>query len=177
MPTNQGRTLSEEEKEQFAYELALGYFDDDGLRMRFSMQPHAVEHYKQSPDIQRMVLMKQREIDESDAAMKIHARRAARVAIKDLVALVQDEDAPAKTRMEAGRQLREYATIVDKNALAAGNDVDGPIYIKTNLDLGAANGVYAVTAKEVDEQMSDRPATDVNSAPDAEEDFADLLGV
>lgn len=165
MATNGGRTLTADEKEEFAYELALGYFDDEGLRLRFGLLPSALETYKASEDIKRMVLLKQREIDESDEAMRIHARRAARVAISDMAALVQDEDAPAKVRMDASRQLREFATIVDKNAIDEGGE--GPLYIKTNLDLGAANGVYAVTARDVDEQMDEPPA----------DDFSDLLGV
>lgn len=169
MSTNNRRTLTDEEKDEFAHELALGYFDDEGLCMRFELTPGALEVYKMSPQIQRLVLIKQREIDESDAAIRIHARRAARVAIQDLVMLVRDEDAPAKTRMQAGRELREYATVVDKQALEQPGG-DGPLVIKTNLSIDKADGVYALTARDVDEQMS-KPQPDTEDT----ENFEDLL--
>ncbi len=159
---NHGRTLTDDDHEKFAYEVALGYFDDEGLRLRFGLTPTALEDYKNREETCRMVLMKQREIDESDQAIRIHARRAARIAIEELAGLVKDDEAPAKTRMEAARQLREYATVVDKHAIDGGG-TGAAIYIKTNLDLGSADGVYAVTAKEIDEQRDP-------------EDFSDLIG-
>ena len=160
--SNAGRTLNAEDKEKFAYEVALGYFDDDQLRLKFQLTPTAVQMYKESEEICRMVLIEQRKIDESDQAMRIHARKAARVAIAELVSLVEDKDATAKTRMDASRQLREYATVVDKQAIE--HSGEGAIYIHTNLDLDNARGVYAVVAEDVEEEMD----------PD---NFDDLLGL
>ena len=166
MSSNAGRTLDADDKKQLAYELALGYFDDDGLRLKFKLTPAALVDYKTREEIQRLVLIAQREIDESPQAIRIHARRAARVAIQELVTLVEDKDATAKTRMDASRQLREYATVVDKTAIKSGGEL--PIIIKTNLDLDNAQGVYAVVAAEVEEEVAD---------DDDEYNFDDLLGV
>lgn len=182
MSSNDRRTLSAEEKEEFAYELALGYFKADEMQQRFELRPSAYQSYADSDEIKRLVLIKHREIDESDQAIRIHARRAARVAITQLAMLVEDEEAPAKTRMDAARQLREYATVVDKEAIAESGD--GAIYIKTNLDLGNANGVYAITARDVDEQMDDpdredspelEAGEDESSRSGIDDDFADLI--
>ncbi len=163
MSSNHGRTLDDDDKKKFAYEVALGYFDDEGLRLKFKLQPHAVAEYKEREEIQRMVLIERRVIDESPEALRILARKAARVAIEQMTLLVEDTDATAKTRMDASRQLREYATVVDKNAIAGGGE-EGPIYIETNLDMDNARGVYAVVAEDVVEEMD----------PD---NFDDLLGV
>ena len=66
MAINGGRTLTDEEKPEFAYELALGYFDDEGLRLKFGLAPAALEKWKANEEIKRLVLLAQREIDESD---------------------------------------------------------------------------------------------------------------
>lgn len=161
-PKNYRKALTEDEKEMFAYELALGYYTPDELRHIFKIINENFNNYMASEDMRFRVLRKKREIDESPDALRIHARRAARVAIEELGKLVQDEEAPAKTRMEAGKQLREYAMIADKEALTD-PDGGGAVIIKTNLDLQTANGVYAISAQEVDEQEA--------------EEFDDLLGV
>lgn len=168
MASNNGRTLSDEEKEQFAYEIALGYFDEDQLRRRFKLAPAAFVMYCNSEEVHDLVLSKKREVDESDFALKVHARRAARVALEEYIKIVQDKEAPAKTRMEAGKQIREIASGVDKAALGGGAaDEGGAVIIRTNLDLEGAKGVYAVSAADIREQMKDRPAeiSAVISAP------------
>lgn len=163
------RTLSDEEKEQFAYELALGYFDDEGLCTRFDILPSYLPTLKDMKVIRRLVIKKKREIDESDQAIRILARRAARIAIENAAKIIEDEDAPAKTRMEAGRQLREFAVVADKKALEEGGD--GVIYLESNLSLKSTDGVYAITAKDVE----DAENSEADSAEDA--GFNDLLGL
>jgi len=174
MASNHGRTLSDEEKEQFAYEIALGYFDEDQLRRRFKLQPTAFALYCNSEEIHDLVLMKKREVDESDFALKVHARRAARVALEEYIKLVQDKEAPAKTRMEAGKQIREIAAGVDKAVLGGkgGADEGGAVIIRTNLDLEGAKGVYAVSAADIREQMKDAPRVE----PPLDPELLALLG-
>lgn len=155
--TNNGRTLTQEAKEQFAYEIALGYFDVEQLRRRFKLQPQAFEAYCHSEEIADMVTLKKREIDESDNALKIHARRAARIVLEESIKLVRDPEASARTRMDAGKQIREIAAGVDKAVLKREGDSEGegPMIIKTNLDLEGAKGVYAITAQEIAEQTTE----------------------
>lgn len=176
MASNNGRTLSDEEKDQFAYECALGYFDEEQMRRRFKLAPAAFVMYCNSDEIRDLVLLKKREIDESDFALKVHARRAARIVLDENIKLLQDKEAPAKTRIEAGKQIREIAAGVDKAVLKGGGDEGGAVIIRTNLDLEGAKGVYAVSAADIREQMKDRPAeiADPNSALDAE--IISLLG-
>jgi hypothetical protein len=151
---NNGRTLTDEEKQTFAYEIALGYFEDDELRRRFKLLPQSFALYKASEEINNLVLLKKREIDESDVALKIHARRAMRLMIDQYIGIVKDPEAPAKTRMEAGKQLRETAIGVDKQVL---NDPEtgGAVIIRTNLGMEGAKGVYTVTSQEIQEQLAD----------------------
>lgn len=171
MPTKYRKSLSAEEKERFAYELALGYFEPEELRHQFKLLPEGFNQYMVSDEIKTLTAAKRREIDESDAALRIHARRAARIAIDELANLVKDKEAPAKTRMEAGRQLREYATVADKKVLDDPNAGEGAVIIKTNLDMKSARGVYTITSEEIQEQVAE------NLALATSDDFGDLLGV
>ena len=185
MPSK-GRTLTAEEKDQFAYEVALGYFTDDELRRRFKLQPAAYDYIKGSASMQLRILDKLRVLDESDFALKVHARRAARVALGEYIKIVKDDEAPAKTRMEAGRQIREIARGVDKDVLAA--DVsEGMLVLKTNLDLEGAKGVYAITADEIETQleendrlkaeMAERAEAEVDAETEQENELMRLLGI
>lgn len=176
-PLRYRRTISEGEKERLAYELALGYYQHEELRHVMKILREGWDALMESDDFKTRVVKKRREIDESPDALRIHARRAARVAIDKLAELVSDEEAPAKTRMEAGRQLREYAMVADKEAIEDPN-AGGATIIRTNLDMKSARGVYAISAEDIEEQAEDeRPAENAppNSAEDA--DFSDLLGV
>lgn len=173
---NYRRTLSEDEKDKFAYELALGYYEPEQLRHVFKLLPKPFEELCANESMQARVMAKQREIDESDNALRIHARKAARTAINNMSNLVKDEDAPAKTRMDAARQLREYAFAADKGALERPGDPEaGPTFIKTNLEMGAdARGTYQITARDIEEQEAESAAALREEHGD---DFADLIGV
>jgi cytochrome c1 len=177
LPKHFRKVLSEDEKEKFTYELALGYYELEELRQVFKLLRENFNSYLASEDMKRRVAMKRRVIDESPDALRIHARRAARVAIDEYAKLVKDPDAPAKTRMEAGRQLREYAMVADKEALEDPNS-GGAVYIKTNLDMVNAKGVYKITAEEIDEQIAEneRLAEESGAEQPEVDDFADLLG-
>ncbi len=173
MAKNDGRTLTIEQKDALAYEIALGYFEADELRRKFKLQPHAFMNYITSEEIKDLVMLKKREIDESDFALKVHARRAARTALDEYIKIVKDGEAPVKSRIEAGRQIREIAEGVDR-AVGASEE-GGMVIVKTNLDLDGAKGVYVVTAEEVSEQMAENLQLAKESAGDAELDA--LLGV
>lgn len=162
------KTLSEEEKERFAYELALGYYELEELRRVFKLLRENFNQYLESEDIKTRVMLHRRQIDESPDALRIHARRAARIAIEEYAKLVKDPDAPAKTRMEAGRQLREYAMIADKEAIEQGGE--GPIIIRTNLDMDA-KGVYQIKAEDIEQQVDE-----AKEEAGELDDFSDLLG-
>lgn len=164
------RYLTDEEKEKFAYELALGYYTNDELRHVFKLYPINCQEYLESDEIKRLVMMKRREIDESDQAVRIHARRAARAAIDQNVALVKDADAPARVRMAASKEIRDFAVVADKKAID--EPIDGPIIIRTNLDLKDASGVYTVTRREIDQQIAENAKLEAG-----EDDFSDILGV
>lgn len=166
------KTLTDEEKDAFAYEMALGYFEPEQLRKVFKLLREGFDMYMASEAMQTAIAVKQRQIDESPNALRILARRAARKAVEANAKLVEDPDAPAKTRMEAGRQLREYAVVADKEAIAKGGDEDGAVIIRTNLDMGEAKGVYTISAAEVEEQEAEIAELEAESA-----DFSDLLGV
>jgi len=168
------RTLDAEEKEKFAYELALGYYTEDELRHVFKLLPLNFAHYTASEEIRRLAMVKRREIDESDQAVRIHARRAARVAIDQNAKLVQDDDAPARVRMAASKELREFAIVADKAAIEVTGD--GPIIIRTNLDLKTAQGVYTIRREEVEEQLAENARMIAEAAAEKAEDFSDLLG-
>lgn len=174
--TNHGRTLTAEGKQQFAYELALGYFAMDEMRRRFKLSPQAFDAYVESDEIRDLVLQKKREIDESDFALKVHARRAARLALDEYVKIVQDADAPAKTRMEAGRQIREIASGVDKAVKDGDTDEGGAVIIKTNLTMEGAKGVYAITAEEISAQVEENTKLAQEALTPADE-IAALIGV
>lgn len=169
-PARMRPTLLEPEKERFAYELALGYYEPEELRQVFKLLKDNFKAYLESEDIKLRVMRHRRVIDESPDALRIHARRAARIAIEEYAKLVKDPDAPAKTRMEAGRQLREYAMVADKEAIEQGGE--GPTIIKTNLDLQGAKGVYQIKAEDIERQEAENAAL----AAEQGEDFADLLG-
>lgn len=170
------RTLSEEEKDKFAYELALGYYDRNQLRHVFKLLPQPFEEYCTNEAIQARVMEKQRQIDESDAALRIHARKAARIAINEFADLVKDEDASAKTRMDAGRQLREFAFAADKGALERPGDpnADKPSIIKTNLEMGEeARGTYQIKAEDIEAHEAEQAAA---MRDEEQDDFEDLIG-
>ena len=175
---NNGRTLTDEGKQQFAYELALGYFADDDLRRRFKLQPSVYATYRASDEIADLVLVKRREIDESDFALKVHARRAARIALDEYLTIVRDPEAPAKTRMEAGRQIREIASGVDKAVKDSGEGGEGPVIIKTNLSLEGAKGVYAITAAEISAQVEENTklVAERVARDDLHDEIAALIG-
>jgi hypothetical protein len=172
-PSRYRKTITDAEKDKFARELALGYYEPEELRHVMKIVPEGFKALMTSEDIRVRVLKHRREIDESPDALRIHARKAARIAIEKLAELIEDKEAPAKTRMEAGRQLREYAMVADKEALADPN-AGGPTIIKTNLDLVGAKGVYTITAEEIAEQVeeNDKLVREIHG-----DDFADLLGV
>lgn len=171
---NDGRTLTDEGKDAFAYEVALGYFSDEEMRRRFKLRPSAYEVILASEEVQDLILDKKRELDESDFALRVHARRAARVALEQCILIVKDEEAPARTRMDASKQIREIASGVDKDVLRGGGDAgEGAIIIKTNLGLEDTSGVYAITAAEISEQVEENDRiraenNDLSSARDAE---------
>ena len=173
MSSNGGRTLSAEEKQQFAYELALGYFADDDLRRKFKLIPTAFEMYKASEEIADMVLAEKRKIDESDFALKLIARRAAREVLESNLRIMRDPDAPAKTRITAGQQIRDFAEGVDKAALRDPENTGGAVIIRTNLNMEGQKGVYQVTAREIDEQVAENRALQEKAAGVARDDARD----
>lgn len=152
---NGGRTLPDEAKQEFAYELALGYFNDEELRRKFKLIPTSFEMYKASDEIALLVQSEKRKIDESDVALKLMARRAAREVLESNIKILRDPDAPAKTRMAAGQQIRDFAEGVDKAALRDPENTGGAVIIHTNLNMEGAKGVYTVTAREIDEQQAE----------------------
>lgn len=176
-----GRTLTKEGKEQFAYELALGYFDAESLRRRFKLIPAAFAKYIQDEEMIALVSAKKREIDESDFALKLLARRAARAMLEMNLGIARDPEAPAKTRMEASKLIREMAQGVDKRDLKDTIDpTEKPVVIRTNLDVEGAKGVYAITSKDIDEQMKKNEAERAASereADDIDPELAALLGM
>lgn len=172
---NNGRTLTEEGKQAFAYELALGYFLDEELRRRFKLQPSAFESYRKSEEIADLVLLKKREIDESDFALKVHARRAVRLSLDEYFKIVRDPEAPAKTRMEAGKQIREIAAGVDRAVKDTGDDTEGAVIIKTNLSMDGMKGTYAITAAEIEEQVNENAELSAAALTPADE-IAALIG-
>lgn len=163
------KTLSAEEKEKFAYEIALGYYSPDELRHAFELLPQGFNMYMDSDEIKRLVIVQKRLVDESDAAVRILARRAARKAIDENIKLVSDPDAPARTRMAASKELRDFAAGFDTKAPAETGD--GPLIIKTNLDLVGAKGVYTIKREEIEEQLAAEEAGEVH------DDLDDLLSV
>ena len=163
--TNGGRTLSAEGKRAFAYELALGYYTDDELRRKFKLIPQSFNQYKASDEIAGLRLDEQRKIDESDFALKLIARRATRTVLEENIKMMKDPDAPAKTRMAAGAQIRELAEGVDRVALKDATASGGAVIIHTNLAMEGQKGVYQVTASEIDAQLAEnRELQAANSA-------------
>ena len=171
------RTLTEEEKDAFAYEVALGYFEPEELRKIFKLLPEGFNQYMASDEMATRIALKKREIDESPNALRILARRAARKAVEANAKLVEDPDAPAKTRMEAGRQLREFAVVADRESLAKGDADEGAVIIRTNLDMGNAKGVYTITAAEIEEQEAENAELSKEAGAVLEDDFTELLGL
>lgn len=160
-PLRYRRFLTNAEKDKLAYELALGYFQHDELRHVMKVTPDGWAALMKSVEMKIRVLEFKRAIDESPDALRIHARRAARLAIDEYARIVQDSEMPVKVRMEAGRQLREYAMVADKDALSSQDD-QGATIIKTNLDLkDATKGVYQIKARDLTEPT---------------EEFLDLIG-
>lgn len=172
MSMNGGRTLSAEEKQQFAYELALGYFSDDELRRKFKLIPTAFSMYKASEEIADLVMIEKRKIDESDFALKLIARRATREVLENNLKIMRDADAPAKTRMAAGAAIRDLAEGVDKAALKDPENTGGAVIIRTNLNMEGAKGVYQVTAKEIDEQLAENRKIQAEAASKAADEAA-----
>lgn len=160
LPEKARRKLTDDEKQVFAHEIALGYFEPEELRKIFKLLPEGFSYLMGSVEMQNLISVKRREIDGSPDALRIHARRAARLAIEQLGNIVKDAEAPAKTRMAAGKELRDYAMVADKEALESGSSE--AVIIKTNLDLKDARGVYAITAADIQED---------------DEDWSDLLGL
>lgn len=172
-PPRYRRTLTEAEKDKFAYELALGYYTTDELRHVFKLLTEGLKNYLESEEMKTRVMKHKRLIDESPDALRIHARRAARLAIDEYAKLVKDPDAPAKTRMEAGRQLREYAMVADREALEDPN-AGTAVIIRTNLDMASAKGVYTIRAEDIEAQEAENER--LAAATEKPDDFADLLG-
>lgn len=164
LPDKARRKLTDDEKQIFASEIALGYFEPEELRKIFKLLPEGFNYLMAGVEMQNLISIKRREIDGSPDALRIHARRAARLAIDQLGKIVCDAEAPAKTRMAAGKELRDYAMVADKEALEGGSNE--AVIIKTNLDLKDARGVYQVTAAEIDAMQEDD-----------EPEWFDLLGI
>ena len=176
MSTNGGRTLTDDEKRAFAYEVALGYYNDEELRRKFKLQPTSFTMYKASTEIADMVIEEKRKIDESDYALKLIARRATREVLESNLKLMRDPDSPAKTRMAAGAQIRELAEGVDRAALKDSENTGGAVIIRTNLSMEGQKGVYQITAKEVETQLAENRALQAQVTADAERD-AELLAL
>lgn len=177
-----GRTLDAEGKQQLAYEIALGYFNDDELRRKFKLIPSALAMYQGSEEILALVQDERRKIDSSDEALKLMARRAAREVLESNIKILRDPDAPAKTRMAAGQQIRDFAEGVDRAALKDPENTGGAVIIATNLAMEGAKGVYQVTAREIDEQLAEnRKLLEAQAAalaePEMDAELVKLLGV
>lgn len=174
--TNGGRTLTPEGKRAFAYELALGYYTDDELRRKFKLIPAAFAMYQQSEEIGMLRLEEQRKIDESDFALKLIARRATRTVLEENIKMMKDPDAPAKTRMAAGAQIRELAEGVDRVALKDAQASGGAVIIHTNLAMEGQKGVYQITAKEVDQQLAENRALQAEQQLATDDALMALIG-
>ena len=180
--TSGGRTLDEAGKKELAYEIALGYFNDDELRRKFKLIPSALTMYKASEEIALLVQEEKRKIDESDFALKLIARRATREVLESNLKIMRDADAPAKTRMAAGMQIRELAEGVDRVALKDGENTGGAIIIKTNLAMEGQKGVYQVTAKEIDDQLAENQrliaaqTAEITATADRDAELMALIG-
>lgn len=134
------------DSEDLAGEVALGYFDDDAICLKFGIDADTLLAIGRDTGFRRLVLDAMRRQDEGGEAFRMEARRRMEGMLDVLEDIARDDKAGKATRIQA-------ATAIGKYAGHEGSREDGAgvtLQIRTNLAVGkpdAGDGSYTLTAR------------------------------
>ena len=92
-----------------AFEVALGYFDEGDLKLKFDISDKQLTALKGSDDFRKAVTDFRRQIDDAGDAFRLRAKKAAELALDVTNRIVHDDSVDAATRIKAVDQLVRYA--------------------------------------------------------------------
>jgi len=92
-----------------AFEVALGYYDDESLLLKYEIPQSRLDLLRATDEFQRAVALYRREIDEGGQEFKIKARKLASVVLEELATIAVDDDASHADRISAIRELARLA--------------------------------------------------------------------
>ena len=133
------------DSEDLAFEMALGYFSDDALCLKFGIDLETLDAVKVDRAFRVLLLEQSRKIDERGDGFRLEARRHMEEMLQALADIASDGDTAKGSRMKAIELLGKYAGYEDTSENTAGVMLE----IRTNLDVGGAKttaGTYTVTA-------------------------------
>lgn len=122
-----------------AFEVALGYFDENDLALKFDLSPAQLEAIGKNTAFRKAVRDYRRQIDDAGDAFRLRAKKSAELALDVPNYIAHDKTVDPATRLKAVDQLVKYAGWgKEENA-----DTGVTINIKTYAapSSGAANGV------------------------------------
>lgn len=133
------------DSEDLAADVALGYFDEDAICLRYAIDVATLAKIGKDAAFRRLALDALRRQDEAGDAFRLAARRRMDGMLDVLQGIAKDAKASKSTRIQAVALLGKYAGHESAEAGSAGV----VLQIRTNLDVGRANagsGTYTLIA-------------------------------
>lgn len=140
--------LPKDYPEDFFFDLAIGTSTFEDVCHTYGLDPSVVEGYEDDPDFRRRLLMTQRAVEDTGAALHARCRSLVTNRVNIIDQMTVDPEVPASVRLEAFKFLVKLGRVEpEKNETNAGQT--GPQLV---LNIIAPDGTPAVT-----HQMSPHP--------------------
>lgn len=151
--------LPEDTTESLAFDVAVGFFDNEQLAIRYGLAVDEIENIQNQTAFRREVDEQKRLLTEDGSGFKARAREYAMKALDFYHELIDDEDAPYTARAKAADKLVEWAGYQYMKPKSEGGGGQVQLVINTNLGLGSSDtgqGNYVIEAEPVSEEDDGR---------------------
>src|SRR5690625_3654789 len=92
-----------------AFEVALGYYDDESLLLKYEIPQSRLDLLRATDEFQRAVALYRREFDEGGQEFTIRDRTLASVVLEELSTIAAEDDASHAYRIAAIREVARLA--------------------------------------------------------------------
>jgi hypothetical protein len=142
--------------QEFAFEVALGYFTPEELQLKYNLSPEQYAHVSTLAPFRKAVGDYRREIDDEGIAFRLRARKAAEDILTELHSMAFNQTLDAPHRLKAMEMLCKYAGFETKRE---DTNQGVKLQIFTNLSLNANTPQQTYTIEIPNDSLQERPTS------------------